>query len=583
MIRWRFILSRLMVVVATIVLLSWGLGPVAQYVTTSGLQLMTGAKVEIDQTTVGLFPPRLLYRGVRIADPRDGREMRDAVTADSIELVIDGQALLHRRFVARDGRISGLNIGSRRTISGHFDPEAERDAAGDEPSMLVRLLGAATDRATERAEAMVTDLEMVRRGEQIRRRWEIEYAELNARARDLEKQIRDVRDRARGIDNPLRDWSEFERTLAEARDARSELIRVHQQLSRLPERLQADLIRIDEAKQIDLARIDTLVPNEVTQNSDLGVDMLTNMVRHQISQVHAFLDGARELAHYTLAEPETSRLRGTDVDLNRVHRPTLLVKRCEVNGAMRSAGESYEMSGVVENVTATPEILVEPMRTRLRLEGPQTVRVEYVRDRRRGADTDLLTVHWPGSTAESVRLGDPQQASLAIDGGQRELWVQLETSGDTVSGRLVSKQTGVSLDLDVHSKYQESAAVESLRESLALVDRIEIDAAFAGHWHDMNVTLNTNLGQILRRASRDAVADQIRQTRLAMTAKIDQVHSQQTVELRRWLAEQQSEATVLLTSADQTIEEMSAKVLAEAGDADRYIGRLRGAVQDSLR
>ncbi len=85
MIRWRFVLTRFVVIVAVLVLLRWGLGPVANYVTIRGLESVTGAKVEIAKTRVGLFPPRVQYVDLHIADPRDGKEMRDAFRADSDE------------------------------------------------------------------------------------------------------------------------------------------------------------------------------------------------------------------------------------------------------------------------------------------------------------------------------------------------------------------------------------------------------------------------------------------------------------------------------------------------------------------
>ncbi len=100
--------------------------------------------------------------------------------------------------------------------------------------------------------------------------------------RNLEKQISQVRDQARGIDNPLRDWPEFERTLAQARDARSELMSVHQALNTLPQRLQTDLALLDEAKQIDIAKVDKFVPGDLSNTSEFGIDMMAGAVRDQI-------------------------------------------------------------------------------------------------------------------------------------------------------------------------------------------------------------------------------------------------------------------------------------------------------------
>jgi uncharacterized protein (TIGR03545 family) len=583
MIRWRFVLTRLIVIIAVLALLRWGLGPVASYVTVGGLETLTGAKVEIAKTRIGLFPPRVQYVDVHIADPRDGKEMRDAFRADTIDLVIDGDALLHRRWVARDGRITGLKIGARRETSGHIARLDDRDNGDDVPSMLSRLVGATTEKLTDQTNQIIGQLETVRRSKEIRTRWENEYEGLVVRARKLEAQIRTVRDQARGIENPLRDWPELERTLAQARDARNELMNVRQAIDALPEQLQADLALLDEAKQIDIAKVDRFVPGDLSNTSEFGIDMMAEAVRDQIQLVRSYLEGGRTLANYTIVAPESIRIRGVNHDLDSTERPNVMVRRCEIGGVMRADGNVYAMTGILENLTPTPEMLAEPTRARLRLEGSETVRVEYVRDRRQQTDVDLLTLHWPQMDAKTVRLGDDDDAGISIEGGQRELWVQVRTEGDKIEGRLVSKQTGVRMGLSVAPKFAESAAAASLRDSLAAVDRIEIDANFAGTWKDLDLRLNTNLGQILRRASQDAIDGQIRQSRQRLAAEVEKAHLEQTVALRQWLGSQQSAARSLLASADKSIEEMSQKVLDEVGNADAYLGRLRSAIRGRLK
>lgn len=583
MIRWRFVLTRMMIVMVVIVLLRWGLGPVANYATIRGIESATGAKVEIGETRVGLFPPSVHYSDVHIADPRSDKELRDAVTADSIEFVLDGDALLHRRLIAREGRIDGIQIGARRATSGHIASRDEPLAEKSGPSMLSKLLGATTDRVSDQADAIVDESETVLRGNEIRDRWEQQYQDLIGRARNLEKKIRDVRDRARGIDNPLRDWPEFERTLADAHDARSELLAVQQELNSLPQRLQVDLAQLNEAKQIDIAKVDKFVPGDLSGTSEFGVDIMAEAVRKQIQQVRAYVDGGRAIAGITIVAPEQSRIRGYYHDLEPLHRPQVMIRRCQVSGVLRADGDVYTMTGVVENVTPTPELLAEPTRARLSLEGPETLRVELVRDRRGTSDIDRLTVHWPTMDAESIRLGNDQNTGIAVEGGERELWVQMRTEGDQIEGRLVSKQTGVQMKLNVVPKLAQSAAVASLRDSLSTVDRIEVDARFAGTWKNIDLELNTNLNQIMRRATRDAIDGQMRQTRELMTKKINKIHAEQTAELREWLGKQQGEALSLLASADKSIEEMSAKVFDEVGTADKYLGKLRGAIQGKLR
>ncbi|TWT83501.1 hypothetical protein CA13_49660 [Planctomycetes bacterium CA13] len=585
MIRWSFVITRLIIVVAIVMLLRWGLGPVASYVTISGLESATGAKVEIGSAHVGLFPPSIRYSDFHVADPRDEKDMRDAFRAESIELTLDGDALLHRRWVARDGKITGIQIGSHRDYSGKLDQTDEPEPIDTgEPSILTKLLDATTNKLGDEASALTENLETVRRSKEIRSRWETEYESLVVRARNLEEQVRTVRDEARGIDNPLRDLPQLQRTLEKAREARNELMAVRQAIDSLPERLQNDLASLDEAKKIDMAKVEKYVPGGLEDSDNFGVDLLKRAVGEQVSQIRSYLDGGRTIANYTIVAPETDRIRGEDIDLIGNDRlPDVLVRHCEVGGLMRANGNTYALTGFVENMTPSPELLREPSVAKLQLEGPELVRVEYVRDRRRGADVDLLTLHWPQTEAKPLRLGNEQDAGLRITGGQRELWVQLRSEGDQVQGRFVSKQTGLKMQLALDSKHAKSAAAQSMQASLDSVDRIEIDANFEGKWEDLALDLHTNLGQVFRRATEDAVNDQLAASQAKLKAKIDQAHLEQTLALREWLTSQQSEARSLLASADKSIEEMSQKVMNEVGDADVYLGRLRGALQKQLR
>lgn len=582
MIRWQFVISRLLIVIVIVVIISWGLGPVAQYATVRGIESGTGAKVEIAQTTVGLFPPAVRYQDVRIADPREGKEFENVFRADSIDLVIDGDALLHRRWVAREGRIDGLQIGSTRESSGHLDEEHPPSSSDlDSPSLLSKLLGSATSGLGDQAGAIVNELETARRSKLIKTQWEAQYKDLANRAQQLELRIRGIRDTARDFDNPLRDLPELERTLASFKQAKQELAEVRALLNSLPQRLEQDLASLDEAKQIDLRKVQQYLPENAQQSDDLGVDMLAAVVRHQIDRIRGYLDSGRTIANYTVVAPENARDFGIDVDLTgNKSLPDVLIRRCEVNGQMSVNGQRYDVAGVLENLTPQPSLLIEPTRAMLSLKGPDTVQVEFTRDRRAGNDTDLLTLHWPASIAKSMRLGDDVNANIAVDGGKRELWIQLRTIGDKIDGRLVSRQTDLQMNLNVAPKHADQPLVTSLRESLAGVNRLDIDARFAGTWDDLDMNLSSNIGEIIGRATKNAVAEQVRASKQQLAAKVENAHLQHTLELREWLSKQQFEAQSLVASADKTIEEMNAKVLKEVGNAETYLGR---GLQDIFR
>lgn len=578
MIRWRFVLTRLFVIVVVLMLLRWGLGPVASYMTTQSLEAMTGAKVEVAEATVGLFPPRVHYTDVRVADPREGKHLRDAFRAESVDLVIDGDALLRRRWVAREGRISGIQIGSARETSGHVEAEATVETS-EGPSFLSNLVGEATSRLSEQAEQAIGDLETIRRSKQIRSKWEARYAESAQQARDLEQQIRSIRDGIRGIENPLRDGPKLNRMVGQANQVRQELANVHAAIDTLPGVLQSDLASLQQAKQMDLAKVDAYVPGDLASSQNYGIDLVAEAVRQQVSRVKDYLDSGRTLADYTVVAPSSDRTRGVSFRLDPQPEPTVMIRLCEVGGVLRADGKQFMMTGILENLTPSPEQLREPTRARLRLEGPETVRVDYVRDRRQAVDIDLLTLHWPEMKAKPVRLGKSGDAQLSIAGGQRELWVQIRTQGDQITGRLVSKQTGATIALATDSKYADTVAVTTFQESMSAVDRIEIDAELGGTWDDIDLDLHCNLNAILQRASQQAFASQLGDAKKQLAAKIKKTFYDEALSLQRWHGAQQLQARSLLADADQSIQEMNQKVLDEVGNADAYLGKLRGAIR----
>lgn len=580
MIRWRFILPRVLAVAVVLLILKFAVPPTVKLATVKTLQAATGAKVELASVDVGLFPPRLHYHQVRVANPGKDKAMRNLAQAESIDLVIDGAALLRRRYVISDARITGLQFDSERLTSGHLERQVE--PTSNEPSAamiwLSGIFGSATDAAKDQLDSLAEQSETRRRGDQIRRRWKTEYEQLSARAEALEAAIKEVHETAKGIDNPLRDWPRVDAALTKARDIQQELVSVRKTLDALPTQVQSDLLTMEQAKQADLKRARDLLPIDLSGDESFGPGLLTQAVRSQIDQARGYLNTGREVSQWTVAKPKAERLRGEVIDLERgTLLPSTLVKRCEVAGSLTAGGELYHLAGILENLTPQPKLRPEPMRARLRLDGEvQTVRLDYVRDDSTDVPNESLTLHWPEIKAPTIRLGSDDSLELDVRDGRLELWVQLNTRGDQVDGRLVSRRVDSKIELSATEKIARTPMFETMRDTLAAIDRVEIDAKFNGTWQQPHVTINTNLTAVLKTGIRDATEGQIAQTREKMEAEIDRVYAKQVGELQQWLAGQQLKTNELLAKADNTVQDISRKVMSETNKADAYLGRLRG-------
>lgn len=584
MIRWRFFVTRVLILLAILMLARWSMGPLIRYASIKTLETSVGAKANIAQVRVGFFPPRVQFVDVQVANPRAGKEMVNAFSAETIDLVIDGDELLKRRLVARDGRVSGIRIGSRRSTSGHIVRPPAPASKG--PSFVSQILKTVSDSA-EKQDAFTDNLELLQRSREIRNRWENDYADLSQRAKRLEKEIRQVRDDAKSIDNPLRDLPRLQATIRRAEAVAQESIAIRRSMDELPARIHSDWATLEQAKQNDVQRLKEYLPANVEGFNDLGPDLVRAMVRQQIDRVQGYLDSGRQIAEWTVIAPETERFRGEDVALNRSPLPPgLLLRRSEINGFLSVDGESFTMTGILENVTPHAQRLQEPMRARLRLEGPRVARVEFKRFYDEQVDgqpvRDQVTVHWPSLSMPRTQLGQSNDALLAIDGGKLELYVQVETVGEKISGRLVSKQVNTKIDLQFAPEATRLAMTRSLQKSLAEIDRIDINARFAGTWGDLDLSMATSLSDALADSVRRATEAQVDETKALLAAKIDSVHREQMQELQVWLNGQHGKASDLLAKTSEEIDALRNKMVAELPTTGAAAGRV-GSLLKGLR
>lgn len=580
MIRWKYILSRVMVVAVVLALFHWTAGPIVGWCTVRALQAATGTKVEIAATQIGLFPPRVHFTGVQVAHPR--KEMENIFQAESMDLQLDGRALLQRRYEVAGGTISGIRIGGDRTESGRLEVVPSEAFDSDEPSFVARLCGQWIEETRESAEQMAHSLQTVQEAQRICERWESEYSALRSRAQRLKEDVRAIKSTARSVENPLRDLPALQEAIQRGDEMRQELVSVRQQSEMLPEKFRADLAALERAKRADQERVAAYLPADFDGSPDeLARELLGEMVRDQVQQVREYLETGRNLANATVTGPEVTRESGETI-LVGPQRPRWLIQQCQIDGWMSVDREPYRLAGTIENVTSDTDRMAGPMRARLHLDGPRVVRVDYRRSYDAATPTDHLRIHWPQLALPAKRLGG-RDASLMVDGGQLELWVDLEAVGDEIRGRLVSKQRDTRIGLAAKEKFAKTVVIQSLQRSLSEIDHIDIDASFDGTWRRVNLDVRTNLTSGLSHGMQMAVREQVAAARAKLAREVDESYDKQMRALHDWIAQQQSGTRSLLAETEASIEAMSQKLAAELGKPDAYLGRLRSGIGQAVK
>jgi|GEM_PF-1077633 len=591
MIRWRFLIVRLVIVIAFLTLVRYTASPVAHWIAVRTLQGATGAKVELGETEIGLFPLRLSLRDLKIADPR--KEMRNLLEFEQALLAIDGKALLHRRYELAAAKLSGVRIGAARTSSGFLEPQADTEVEeSSEPSVISQWCERIGEDLKDQAEGFGASLETVQQADRIRRYWEAEYSRLRQTAKQVEDDIRTIKTVSKQIENPLRDLPAIQESLRRAEQIKLQLIAIREKLDSLPVQVRGDIGQLRIAKENDRQRIRQMIPFDLQQKGvKVAPELLQKIVQQQLEEVRGYLESGRSIAEATVVSPKQPRERGICVELGQSLGPWWLIRRCEIDGFLSINDQQYRMVGMLEHLTSDHSRREHPFHARLRLNGPRLVRVDFYRHypQAGGVENDAdrirdqLKIHWPQLDLPQQKLGDRDELALVMAGGKLEVWVEIESVGKQLTGRLVSRQQETQLDLVAKPKLERNVVIQSLRRSLAEIHDIEVDARFTGTWRDMDLHIATNLTEHLSEGLRIAAAESLEAVRQKLVANLEQEYQQQTRQLDQWLTAQQGEARAVVAKADELIETISQKGLAELGGANAYLGRLRSGVTKGVK
>lgn len=579
MIRWRYLITRVLIIVLVIVLLRLALGPAVRYAAVQALQKATGGRVDIAQTHIDLWPPRVYFEQVHVADP--SKEKEDAVQAELIEIRLLPSALVRRQIVVEKARITGLKINEARTTDGRLAPKEATASSG--PSFSGKLAGILEAYAKDHASAFARDLQTVQVSEQIRVRWKNEYETLTARAKQLEGSIREVRDGIQGIDNPLRDLPQLQRALQQAEAIRQDLLIVRKAIDDLPLAAQQDMARLEQARKADVDRVAQYIPLADGQTADFSPEMFRQVVTTQLDRVRSFLDGSRSVADWTVVSPEAARTRGENINfaLGKLP-PNWLIQLAEVSGQIQIDGVKYDLQGVMENVTTQPLLTDGPLVGRLKLEGPQIVRVDFQRHTADQRTWDDVTLHWPQLPINTLAIGESKATSIRLDPGGVELWVQMQVEGDTVDGKLISRMRNTHVSAEIPSNKYNAALVSSLSNSLQDVREVNVEARFGGRWDTMKINVASNLSGLFSSAIKNSVAAQTTATKAQLMGLADNAYRDQVGELQVWLTEQQTRVRKTLTEVDGSVEEVSQKLVKQLGAPNLYLGRLQRGLEVPL-
>ncbi len=556
-IRWKYVLPRLAVLLILGLLFRFGLDPALKWGLVTSGESSLGAKVEIASLRTSLWDGELVLQDLALANPQS--PMRNLLEAGESRLQIDINALLHGHVVVQDGTIHDLKFDTDRETSGEL-AKAEEEA---DPSVFDPLLGSASemgalwfDQLGDRLNADIVDqLQSPRLAKELQAKWPSQYDQLRqqvdnirTRGRELQQSISEVKK------NPLRGLQRLPELQAQLQITQEEVQTVQQAIANLPQQAEADRQAILAARKQDEALIRKQLQIGSLDGEGLTQTLLGQPVSQGLASALGWISWAREQLPAKSTKPKSLRSRGSTV-LFTQPQPGYWIQQLQLQGSAQLNGQSIQLVGTLTDASDAPHLVAEPMRLELHGSEALEVNVQVVLDRRGENPQDHLQLDCPQLAIAQRTLGNAEKLSMEVGSGVAHLEVDLTLSGDQLEGQIVFVQDSLQLKPRLANSKNPQVST-ALGKAMSGVERLEATVTLAGTLKKPKIKIDSDLGSQVATGLNVAVKQLLQERSDALLAKTRKQVDQQ------------------LQKLTQLREEAQEKLLAQLGEDQKLLGQL---------
>lgn len=526
MIRWRFLLPRLIIIAVLLLGLTFGSAPLLRWGLVASGQAAIGAKVEIGDLQTSWWGGSVSIQEMAIADPR--RPMSNLIEADLMQLDLDMAHLARKRLVVEHAQLEGVRFGGERQTSGALpNQDAPRQPTWIDP--FIDQAEQAVDRRfntwleeleTAGLRKLETELESVRIAQELAKRWPAEYANLRERVETIEDRF----ERVKGVveqrnPNPLRMVQLYGEAAQEVQATLKDIEYLHGEVRRLARQIPVDKQLLVEAQQRDRGKLRSLI-----QLPKIDANVITEAVfgpeqGRQVHQIFDWVTWVRETVPNPDKDFRPEQRGGIDVHFaGVVESPTFWIKEAALSGILhheRGDSRAVPFIGTLRDLSSHPSRLTVPTRLELDLQGERPARMLATLDRTGSERRDHVVVELKEWTLPERRFGKAEAMTLVLPEGKATLALDLRLVEDQIDGKLVVIREGRGLEVTHVSDRLGGTYVHSvLGSTLESLDRYEATIELRGDLRRPDMQLHSPLGPQLatklNAAVATIVADQLR-------------------------------------------------------------------------
>ncbi|MBL4884842.1 MAG: TIGR03545 family protein [Planctomycetaceae bacterium] len=580
-VRWGYLLPRFTLLAIFWAVLTFGLNPMLRFGLTTGAGASLGTTVGIDKLKNDLFSASLKIERIQVADRDTAGE--NAIEIDLVEIELDRNALLRKKFVVNRASITGISWNTDSTLSLSKEKSEKQNSPWSIPLQMgaSQLADAGKQSGANFVEGLLTqilspynpkDFETVQMADLKEEQWKKRFADYRDFAEQTKQRVNALK---RKIElskkgNPLDNLGRFAQIAREVDELTVQGVQLKTEFSQLTNIARSDLAQLDAAKTRDFNKLRTEIASLPVNPEQLTQTILGPEIRRQFGQVTQWVQFIQQCANVASQDYEPVRGYGRTISFNQADRlPSFLIREFHVSGVASSQGQPIPFSGVLKNVTHAPKQYGKPMEYQIQLSHHGSAVLNGVIDLT--GDVPRCTMNCKIESLEFPvqNIADHEKIQLALVTEKMQGIVQVTLVGDTIDATITWNQSDVhflvngdlELDQPELSKlgFEPISPVALLKRSLNGIDKIHGEVRIQGTIGSPSIELHSSIGEIIAsrlqeefRAEAQLRADEARLiAKKQITQRMEKLNTMMNREYRAALADLKINESLVQTLVDK--------------------------------
>ena len=567
MIRWTYVLPRLLLLLLAASALIFGFDPLLRWSLARAGRELVGASCDVGQVDTSFWSSRMVISQVSIANPRSPKS--NLVEFETAEIDVDSIALLKKKLIIETGCLRELQIGSPRSVTGKLSP-FPKESIHEKSSTTMGDFAWSPDHIRSQLNQLEEQFQSPKVAHELQQRWPQSVAEMEEQVDYLNERIAAVSLLAQQLQNdPSQTFQRLPEITGMLQQLRQDRLETEKALFRLAKQVAHDRQAVTDARRHDTQLIQNSLHWEDITASQLD-DVTTALEWKQwLSEWFAWIQWTRQYLPHQMDQTEPTRGRGIQVCFpNPDALPTCMVRELHLDGKWFRASDSIPFSGTLQNATNQPKLLGTPtiLTAQSRGDIPFSVNVElnHVQD----PPQDSLRVHSRAFATPRLNLGKEGHLLICVEPTTAELQVVLNLTGEELDGHISLRQEKVQLVTDITGELQDSAFTKSLQSQLANIDTLATSVRLSGSVGRPRGSVESTLGRELSSALNVALRQELDSQRDHAIAKLQTQIEQSLAAAESSLRQKQDDLMSKLQLGESELQRITAILPTGSGIGD---------------